>query len=69
VPTVSPDADARDAIELLAKTDMGAIAVVDEERQVVGIVSESDLSSATRSPTCTCRTTSTSWAGSSSSAR
>jgi CBS domain-containing protein len=43
VPTVSPDADARAAIELLAKTDLGAIPVVDEERRVVGIVSESDL--------------------------
>ncbi len=43
VPTVSPDADARAAIELLAKTEMGAIPVVDEERRVVGIVSESDL--------------------------
>jgi CBS domain-containing protein len=43
VPTVSPDADARNAIELLAKTDKGAIPVVDEERRVIGIVSESDL--------------------------
>lgn len=43
VPSVSPDADARNAIELLAKTDKGAIPVVDEERRVVGIVSESDL--------------------------
>jgi CBS domain-containing protein len=43
VPAVSPDADARSAIELLAKTDKGAIPVVDEERKVVGIVSESDL--------------------------
>jgi CBS domain-containing protein len=43
VPTVSPDADARAAIELLAKTDMGAIPVIDAERNVVGIVSESDL--------------------------
>jgi CBS domain-containing protein len=43
VPTVSPDADARDAIELLAKTDKGAIPVVDEERRLIGIVSESDL--------------------------
>jgi CBS domain-containing protein len=43
VPTVSPDADARSAIELLAKTEKGAIPVVDEERHVVGIVSESDL--------------------------
>lgn len=43
VPTVAPDDDARKAIDLLAKTDMGAIPVVDEERLVVGIVSESDL--------------------------
>jgi CBS domain-containing protein len=43
VPTVSPDAEVRGAIELLAKTDKGAIPVVDEERRVVGIVSESDL--------------------------
>lgn len=43
VPAVSPDGDARAAIELLARTDKGAIAVVDEGRKVVGIVSESDL--------------------------
>jgi CBS domain-containing protein len=43
VPSVSPDADARTAIELLAKTDKSAIPVVDEDRRVVGIVSESDL--------------------------
>lgn len=43
VPAVSPDDDARKAIDLLAKTDMGAIAVVDVDRKVVGIVSESDL--------------------------
>jgi CBS domain-containing protein len=43
VPTVSPEDDARQAIDLLAKTDMGAIAVVDGDRRVVGIVSESDL--------------------------
>jgi CBS domain-containing protein len=43
VPAVSPDADARNAIELLARTDKGAIPVVDAERHVVGIVSESDL--------------------------
>jgi CBS domain-containing protein len=43
VPAVSPDADARDAIELLAKTDKGAIPVIDEDRRVIGIVSESDL--------------------------
>lgn len=43
VPSVSPDADARAAIELLAKTELGAVPVVDTERKVVGIVSESDL--------------------------
>ena len=43
VPSVSPDADARGAIELLAKTEKAAIPVVDEDRRVVGIVSESDL--------------------------
>ena len=43
VPSVSPDADARAAIDRLAKTDKGAIPVVDEDRRVVGIVSESDL--------------------------
>lgn len=43
VPGVSPDADARNAIELLARTDKGAIPVIDEERRVIGIVSESDL--------------------------
>jgi CBS domain-containing protein len=43
VPAVSPDADARAAIELLAKTELGAIPVIDSDRSVVGIVSESDL--------------------------
>jgi CBS-domain-containing membrane protein len=43
VPSVAPEDDARAAIDLLAKTDMGAIAVVDADRRVVGIVSESDL--------------------------
>jgi CBS-domain-containing membrane protein len=43
VPTVTPDEDARAVINLLAKTEMGAIPVVDEERKVVGIVTESDL--------------------------
>jgi CBS domain-containing protein len=43
VPAVAPDADARSVVELLAKTDKGAIPVVDDERRVVGIVSESDL--------------------------
>ncbi len=43
VPSVSPDDDARTVIDLLAKTEMGAIPVVDDKRRVVGIVSESDL--------------------------
>lgn len=43
VPSVTPDDDARTAIDLLAKTNLGAIPVVDEDRKVVGIVSESDL--------------------------
>ncbi len=43
VPSVSPDDDARKAIDLLAKTELGAVPVVDEDRRVVGIVSESDL--------------------------
>jgi CBS domain-containing protein len=43
VPTVTSDDDARTAIDLLAKTDFGAIPVVDSDRKVVGIVSESDL--------------------------
>ena len=43
VPSVTPDDEARTAIDLLAKTDLGAVPVVDEDRKVVGIVSESDL--------------------------
>jgi CBS domain-containing protein len=43
IPSISPDADARSAIELLAKTDKGAIPVIDDDRRVVGIVSDSDL--------------------------
>jgi len=43
VPAISPEAPARDAIELLAQTDKGAIPVIDEGRRVIGIVSESDL--------------------------
>ena len=43
VPAVSPEADARAAIELLAKIEIGALPVIDRERKVVGIVSESDL--------------------------
>jgi CBS domain-containing protein len=43
VPAVSPEDDARAAIGLLAKTDKGAVPVIDGDRKVVGIVSESDL--------------------------
>lgn len=43
VPSAAPDDDARAAIETLAKTEMAAIPVIDAERRVVGIVSESDL--------------------------
>jgi CBS domain-containing protein len=43
VPSVTPDDDARTAIDLLAKSDMGAVPVTDDDRKVVGIVSESDL--------------------------
>ena len=43
VPTVHPSDDARTAIDLLAKSDLGAIPVVDNEDKLVGIVSESDL--------------------------
>jgi CBS domain-containing protein len=43
VPTLKPEDDARTAIDLLAKTDLGAIPVVDDAGKVAGIVSESDL--------------------------
>lgn len=42
-PSVTPDDEARTAIDLLSKTDLGAVAVIDADRKVVGIVSESDL--------------------------
>jgi CBS domain-containing protein len=43
VPSVSPEDDARTAIDLLAKSEHGAIPVLGTDREVVGIVSESDL--------------------------
>jgi CBS domain-containing protein len=43
VPSVTPDDDARSVIELLAKSELGAVPVVDADRRLVGIVSESDL--------------------------
>lgn len=42
-PSVRPEDDARAAIDLLAKSELGAVAVVDDDNLVVGIVSESDL--------------------------
>jgi CBS-domain-containing membrane protein len=43
VPSVTAEDEARTVIDLLSKTDLGAIPVVDADRKVVGIVSESDL--------------------------
>ena len=43
VPTLSPDDDARRAIEILAEQEIGALPVVDDDGKVIGIVSESDL--------------------------
>jgi CBS domain-containing protein len=43
VPVVTREEDARKAIDLMATTELGAIPVVDSDRKVVGIVSESDL--------------------------
>jgi CBS domain-containing protein len=43
VPSVHPSDDARAAIDLLSKSDLGAIPVVDNDNKLVGIVSESDL--------------------------
>lgn len=43
VPTLRPGDDARTAIDTLAKTDLGALPVVDDGGKLVGIVSESDL--------------------------
>lgn len=41
--TVGPDDDARTVIELLAKSELPAVPVVDGDGRVVGIVSENDL--------------------------
>jgi CBS-domain-containing membrane protein len=43
VPALEPQDEAREAIERLAKLDLGALPVVNSERRVIGIVSESDL--------------------------
>lgn len=43
VPSLRAEDDARTAIDTLAKTDLGALPVVDDAKKVIGIVSESDL--------------------------
>src|SRR5512133_1163514 len=43
VPALEPQDEARRAIELLAEREIGALPVVNSERKVIGIVSESDL--------------------------
>jgi CBS domain-containing protein len=43
VPSLGPEDDARRAIDLLAKQDLGALPVVNSGDRVIGIVSESDL--------------------------
>ena len=41
--TISPDADAMTAIEQMQKNDVGRLPVVDDEGEVVGLISRSDL--------------------------
>jgi Zn-dependent protease/CBS domain-containing protein len=41
--TISPDADAMAAIEQMQKNDVGRLPVVDDEGEVVGLISRSDL--------------------------
>jgi CBS domain-containing protein len=43
VPAVGPEDDAKKAVGLLAEREVGALAVVNSENKVIGIVSESDL--------------------------
>ena len=43
VVTVSPDADVKEAIKLLAEHDISALPVVDADGNVVGVISEGDL--------------------------
>jgi len=43
VVTVGPDDDVADAIKLLAKYDVSALPVVEEDDRVIGIISEADL--------------------------
>ena len=41
--TVSPDDDVADAVQLLADYDVSALPVVDDDENVVGVISEADL--------------------------
>ncbi|WP_428030410.1 CBS domain-containing protein [Ancylobacter sp.] len=43
VQTIAPEATLREATELLAARRIGAVVVTDEERRVVGILSERDV--------------------------
>lgn len=43
VVSVGPDTEVRDIAQLLLKHRISAVPVVDEDRQLVGIVSEGDL--------------------------
>ena len=62
VALVTREEDARKAIELLAKTDLGAIPVVDPRARWSASSASRTWSSARRRPTSTCPITSTSWA-------
>lgn len=41
--TVHPDTSVADAVALLAENDISALPVVDDDEQLVGIISEADL--------------------------
>ena len=43
VATVGPEATVKDAVELFAKHGIGALPVVDESKQICGIVTERDV--------------------------
>ncbi|MCH7835935.1 MAG: CBS domain-containing protein, partial [Chloroflexi bacterium] len=55
--TVRPDQSLKDAVDLLVEHDIGALIVVDERGQPVGIISERDIiREAARSETVLART-------------
>lgn len=41
--TIKPDAKVKDAIKLIVKNNISGLPVIDENREVIGIVSEKDL--------------------------